>query len=125
MLVAGPPQALVGGNNGLVIRIWERDNIAQTIAESSLPAMDLLPTVTVGPPEKAGDLLRDQLIDASRIGLNATETAAELHLPPNASDADKARQLYHFVTSKIDSTRPHRAGSPAQAQPANRPGTRH
>jgi hypothetical protein len=111
---AGPPQALVGENNGLVVRIWERDNIAQTIAESSLPAMNLLPTVTVGPPEKTSDSLRDELIDASRTGLHTTETAAELHLPLNASDADKARQLYRFVTSKIDSTGPDWAGSPAE-----------
>jgi hypothetical protein len=111
---AGPPQALVGENNGLVVRIWERDNIAQTIAESSLPAMNLLPTVTVGPPEKTSDSLRDELIDASRTGLHTTETAEEFHLPLNASDADKARQLYRFVTSKIDSTGPDWAGSPAE-----------
>jgi hypothetical protein len=111
---AGPPQALVGENNGLVVRIWERDNIAQTIAESSLPAMNLLPTVTVGPPEKTSDSLRDELIDASRTGLHTTETAKEFHLPLNASDADKARQLYRFVTSKIDSTGPDWAGSPAE-----------
>jgi hypothetical protein len=111
---AGPPRALVGENNGLVVRIWERDNIAQTIAESSLPAMNLLPTVTVGPPEKTRDLLRDQLIDASRTGLHTIETAAELHLPQNASDADKAKQLYRFVTSKIDSTGPDWAGSTAE-----------
>ncbi|HEX3092705.1 MAG TPA: DUF3857 domain-containing protein, partial [Candidatus Angelobacter sp.] len=111
---AGPPQALVGENNGLVVRIWERDNIAQTIAESSTPAMNLLPTVTVGPPEKTSDLLRDQLIDASRTGLHASETAAELRLPQNASDADKAKQLYRFVTSKIDSTGPDWAGSTAE-----------
>jgi len=111
---AGPPPALVGENNGVVVRIWERDNIAQTIAESSLPAMNLLPTVAVGPPEKTSDPLRDQLIDASRTGLHVTETAAELHLPQNASEADKAKQLYRFVTSKIDSTGPDWAASPAE-----------
>jgi hypothetical protein len=121
---AGPPQPLVGENNGLVVRIWERDNIAQTIAESFLPAVNLLPTVTVGPVEKTSDRLRDQLIDASRIGLHATETAAELHLPQNASDAEKAKQLYRFVTSKIDSTGPDWAGSPAEDTLANGQGSR-
>jgi hypothetical protein len=111
---ADPPRALVGENSGLVVRIWERDNIAQTIAESSLPSVNLLPTVTVGPQEKTGDLLRDQLIDASRIGLHTTETVAELHVPQNASDANKAKQLYRFVTSKIDSTGPDWAGSTAE-----------
>jgi hypothetical protein len=120
---AAPPP-LVGENNGLVVRIWERDNIAQTIAESFLPAMNLLPTVTVGPAEKSSDRLRDQLIDASRTGLHATETAAELHLPQNASDADKAKQLYRFVTSKIDSTGPDWAGSPAEDTLANGQGSR-
>jgi hypothetical protein len=76
--------------------------------------MNLLPTVTVGPPEKTSDSLRDELIDASRTGLHTTETAEEFHLPLNASDADKARQLYRFVTSKIDSTGPDWAGSPAE-----------
>ena len=121
---AGPPQPLIGENNGMVVRIWERDNIAQTIAESFLPAVDLLPTVTVGPAEKSGDRLRDQLIDASRTGLHATETAAELHLPPNASEAEKAKQLYRFVTSKIDSTGPGWAGSPAEDTLANGQGSR-
>jgi hypothetical protein len=121
---AAPPQPLVGENNGLVVRIWERDNIAQTIAESFLPAVELLPTVTVGPTEKTSDRLRDQLIDASRTGLHTTETAAELHLPQNASDAEKAKQLYRFVTSKIDSTGPDWAGSPAEDTLANGQGSR-
>ena len=47
----------------MVIRIWERDNIAQTIAESFMPAINLLPTVTVASAEKTRDALRDQLID--------------------------------------------------------------
>jgi hypothetical protein len=120
---AVPPQPLVGENNGLVVRIWERDNIAQTIAESFLPAADLLPTVTVSPAEKTSDRLRDQLIDASRTGLHATETAAELHLQ-NASDAEKAKQLYRFVTGKIDSTGPDWASSPAEDTLSNGQGSR-
>lgn len=121
---ARPPQPLVGENNGLVIRIWERDNIAQTIAESFLPAVDLLPTVTVDPAEKTSDRLRDQLIDASRPGLHATEAAAELHLLQNESEAEKAKRLYRFVTSKIDSTGPDWAGNPAEDTLANGQGSR-
>jgi hypothetical protein len=120
---AGPPPALVGENNRLVVRIWERDNIAQTIAESFLPAVELLPTVTVGPAEKTSDRLRDQLIDASRTGLHAMEAAAEVRLQ-NASEADKAKLLYRFVTSKIDSTGPDWAGSPAEDTLANGQGSR-
>ena len=121
---ASPPQALVGENNGVVVRIWERDNIAQTIAESFLPAVNLLPTVTVSPAEKTNDRLRDQLIDASRPGLHTSETVWELHLPQNAGDAEKAKRLYRFVTSKIDSTGPEWAGSPAEDTLANGQGSR-
>jgi hypothetical protein len=121
---AGPPQALVGENNGLVVRIWERDNIAQTIAEPFLPAEDLLPIVTVAHAEKTSDRLRDQLIDASRTGLHAAETAWELHLPQNASAIEKAKRLYRFVTGKIDSTGPDWAGSPAEDTLANGQGSR-
>lgn len=121
---AGPPQALVGESNGLVVRIWERDNIAQTIAESFLPAVNLLPTVTAGPAETTSDRLRDQLIDASRPGLHASETVWELHLPQNAGDAEKAKRLYRYVTSKIDSTGPDWTGSAAEDTLANGQGSR-
>jgi hypothetical protein len=121
---AGTPQPLVGENNGLVIRIWERDNIPQTIAEAFLPAVNLLPTVTVSPWEKTSDRLRDQLIDASRIGLRANEAAADLHLTQSASEFEKARSLYRFVTSKMDSTGPDWAGSPAEDTLANGQGSR-
>lgn len=121
---AGPPLPLVGENNGMVIRIWERDNIVQTIAESFLPAVNLLPTVTVTSAEKTSGRLRDQLIDASRAGLHVNEAAAELHLPQGAGDVEKAKRLYRFVTSKIDSTGPDWAASPAEDTLANGQGSR-
>src|SRR5438270_12322354 len=68
---AGPPLPLVGENNGTVVRMWERDNIVQTIAESFLPAVDLLPTVTVGVAETTRDALRYQLLAAWRVRLHA------------------------------------------------------
>jgi hypothetical protein len=121
---AGPPQPLVGENNGQVIRIWERDNIAQTLAESFLPAVNLLPTVTIASAEKTSERLRDELIDASRTGLHVNETAAELRLPQGLGDAEKARRLYRFVTGKIDSTGPDWAGNPAEDTLANGQGSR-
>jgi hypothetical protein len=121
---ANPPQPLVGENNGLVVRIWERDNIQQTIEESFLPAVNLLPTITIVSSEKISAQLRDQLMDASRIGLHVNEIAAELHLSQNASEAEKAKRLYRFVTSKIDSTGPDWAGSPAEDTLANGQGSR-
>jgi len=121
---AAPPLPLVGENNGVVIRIWERDNIKQTIAESFLPAVNLLPTVTATAAERTSTRLRDQLIDASRAGLHVNETAAELHLPQAVGDVEKARRLYRFVTSKIDSTGPDWAASPAEDTLANGQGSR-
>ncbi|HEX3156534.1 MAG TPA: DUF3857 domain-containing protein [Candidatus Angelobacter sp.] len=121
---AGPPLPLVGENNGTVIRIWERDNIAQTIAESFLPAANLLPTVTVASPEKSIVMLRDQLIEASRAGLHVNEAVAELHLPQTGSEVEKAKHLYRFVTRKVDSTGPDWAASSAEDTLVNRQGSR-
>jgi hypothetical protein len=121
---AGSPLPLVGENNGMVIRIWERDNIGQTIAESFLPSVNLLPTVTVTSAEKTSGRLRDLLIDASRAGLHVNEAVAEVHLPQDAGDFEKARRLYRFVTSKIDSTGPDWAASPAEESLANGQGSR-
>jgi hypothetical protein len=110
---AGTPLPLVGENNSMVIRIWERDNIVQTIAESFLPAVNLLPTVTVTSAEQTSGRLRDQLIDASRAGMHVSEAVAEFHLSQGAGDVEKAKRLYRFVT-KIDSTGPDWAASPAE-----------
>jgi tetratricopeptide (TPR) repeat protein len=121
---AGPPLPLVGENNGMVIRIWERDNITQTIAESFLPGANLLPTVTVASAEKSIVRLRDQLIDASRAGLEVNEAVAKLHLSETGGDLEKAKHLYRFVTSKIDSTGSDWATSSAEDTLANGQGSR-
>lgn len=118
------PLPLVGESNGMVVRIWERDNIAQTVPEPFLPAVNLLPTVTVAAAEKNIATLRDQLIDASRAGLHVNEALAELHLSQANGDVEKAQRLYRFVTSKIDSTGPEWAASPAEDTLANGQGSR-
>ena len=126
---AAPPQPLVGESNGMVIRIWERNNIAQTVAESYLPGINLLPTVTIAAAEKTFDQLRDELIETTRTGLHVDEAAAELHRLPgytwqNLGEAEKAKRLYHFVTNKIDSTGPDWATSPAEDTLASGQGSR-
>ena len=121
---AAPPLPLVGENNGTVVRIWERDNIGQTIAESFLPAVNLLPTITVTSAEKTSARLRDLLIDGTRTGLHVNQTAAELHLLPGTTDVEKAKRLYRFVTGKIDSTGPDWPASPAEDTLANGQGSR-
>jgi hypothetical protein len=121
---SGLPQPLVGENNGMVIRIWERNNIAQTIAEPYLPSVNLLPTVTVAAAEKSRDQLREELIEATRSGLHVDEAAAELHLPSGMTEAEKAKRLYRLVTTKIDSTGPDWANSPAEDTLATGQGSR-
>jgi hypothetical protein len=121
---AGAPQPLVGENSGIVIRIWERNNIAQTIAEPYLPAIHLLPTITVVALEKSREQLRDELMEATRGGLHTDEATAELHLPPNMTETEKAKRFYRFVTGKIDSTGSDWANSPAEDTLANGQGSR-
>ena len=125
---AGPPQPLVGANSGLVVRIWERDNIPQTIAEQFLPAINLLPTVTIAAADKTRERLRDELIEATRTGLRIDEAAMELHLahplPQGPGEVEQAMRLYRFVTSKLDSTGPDWAASSAEETLANGQGSR-
>ncbi len=121
---AGTPPPLVGENKEMVVRIWERDNIAQTVPESFLPSTNLLPTVSVATTEKTRDRLRDDLIEATRTGVHAHETALGLHLEQAASEIEKAKRLYRFVTTKIDSTGPDWAGSPAEDTLQNGQGSR-
>jgi uncharacterized protein DUF3858/uncharacterized protein DUF3857 len=121
---AGPPQPLVGGAAESVVRIWERENISQTIAEPYLPSVTLLPTVTVASEDKSRDRLRDQLIEATRPGVRVNESLASLPLPQNASEVERARQLYRFVTTKIDSTGPDWATSTPEDTLQNGQGSR-
>jgi hypothetical protein len=121
---AGAPQPLVGENNGAVIRIWERNNVPQTVAESFLPSIDLLPTVTISAAEETQDRLRDQLFDATRSGLHVNEASRQLQLPPTLGESEKARRLYRFVTTRIDSTGPDWAAYPAEDTLQNSQGSR-
>jgi hypothetical protein len=121
---AGAPSPLVGENKEMVVRIWERDNIAQTVPEPFLPQVNLLPTVTIAAREKTLDRLRDDLIDATRTGVHAHETVLGMHLEQAAGEFEKAKRLYRFVTTKIDSTGPDWAGSPAEDTLLNGQGSR-
>jgi hypothetical protein len=121
---AGAPQALVGRSGDNIVRIWERDNIPQTIAEPYLPSINLLPTVTIATAERTRDRLRDELIEATRPGLRVNEAFLSIELPQSASELEKAKRLYYFVTFKIDSTGPDWAGYPAEDTLQNGQGSR-
>jgi len=120
----GAPQPLVGRAGEDVVRIWERDNLEQTVAEPFLPARNLLPGVRVAAMEKTRDRLRDALIDSTRIGLHVSEAASQLHLAQASSELEKARRLYRFVTAQIDSTGPEWTLSTAEETLENRQGSR-
>lgn len=83
------------------VRIWEQNNIAQTAAENFLPPGDLLPYVTISPRENTAEPLRDQLIEQTRAGLRVIQTASRYSAE---GEQDRARNLYRFVTSKIQSS---------------------
>ncbi|HMC32076.1 MAG TPA: DUF3857 domain-containing protein, partial [Candidatus Angelobacter sp.] len=121
---AGAPQALVGGSGETIVRIWERENISQTIAEPFLPSVNLLPTVTITAAEKTRDRMRDELIEATRPGLHVNEALSSLSLAQSATELEKAKRLYRFVTTRIDSTGPDWAGSPAEDTLQNGQGSR-
>jgi len=121
---AGAPQPLVGDNNGTIIRIWEHDNIAQTVAESFLPSINLLPTVTVTAAEKTRDRLRDELFDSTRAGLHVSKAGLELQPAQASSEVEKAKRLYRFVTTRINSTGPDWAAYPAEDTLQNGQGSR-
>jgi hypothetical protein len=121
---AGAPQPLVGNNQEAVVRIWERNNIAQPAPESFLPPAGLLPTVAVAAAEKPRDRLRDELIDSTRAGLHVNETALQLHPARSAGELEEARRLYRFVAAKIDSTGPDWAGNSAEDTLQNGQGNR-
>ena len=118
------PQALVGGSGTTVIRIWERDNISQTIAEPDLPSISLLPEVTITSAEKTRDRLRDELVESTRAGLRVNEAVASLDFTQSLSDLEKAKRIYRFITTRLDSTGPDWAGSPAEDTLQNGQGSR-
>ncbi|HET9836950.1 MAG TPA: DUF3857 domain-containing protein [Candidatus Angelobacter sp.] len=121
---AGAPQPLVGGTGETVVRIWERNDISQTIAEPYLPSASLLPTVTIAAAENGRDRLRDELIEATRPGLHVHEAVASLAFSQAVSDLEKAKRLYRFVTTRLDSTGPDWAASPAEDALQNGQGSR-
>jgi hypothetical protein len=89
-----------------------------------LPSNSLLPTVAVSAAEKTSDRLRDELFDATRTGLHASEAGSELQLSPASSEIEKAKRLYRFVTTRIDTTGSDWAANPAEDTLQNGQGSR-
>jgi tetratricopeptide (TPR) repeat protein len=98
----GARDARLEHGNGNIVRTWENNDIAQTAPENNLPLDNQLPLVAIARVDKTNARLRDDLISATRIGPEVTSFAQSLQLT-NATDFDKAQQLYRFVSTRIQS----------------------
>jgi Domain of Unknown Function with PDB structure (DUF3857)/Domain of Unknown Function with PDB structure (DUF3858) len=113
-LCNGAPLPVVEANANEVIRTWEFKNTPPIAAEPFAPAGNLLPAISVAPVENSLDRLRDALIEATRVGPHVIEAVLGQKFPQAISDREKARRLYRFVTSRIESTGPDLAASTAE-----------
>lgn len=100
------PAVRVEERDGLLARVWERNDIPQSTSEVSMPRAGVLPEIRMYPAVEswAGvrDFYRDALIDATRAG---SRVAASAELMSGVTDEAKLRSAYRFVTSRIHSIR--------------------
>ncbi len=95
------------GAAGLVARVWECNDIAQSLPEMAMPAGDVLPTVRLTPALAQGwaevrDLYRNRLIEATRAGSRAQALGAGVANGETvAGDEQRARSLYRWITTHI------------------------
>ena len=87
---------------GTSIQTWERNDIAQAAPEDNLPPENQLPLVAVSPADNPMGRLRDDLISVTRIGVQVDETS-QTFKRPGKTENEKARELYHFAVSRIQS----------------------
>jgi cellulose synthase operon protein C len=119
----GAPDPQVEHNSGRVIRTWEQNNIAQTLQENDLPLENQLPYVALGAVENTSTRLRDELISATRIGIQVTRVLRVLQQPV-ASDFEKAQQLYRFVAERVQPTNAEWSANSAEDSLLNFEGSR-
>ncbi|MFB3915872.1 MAG: DUF3857 domain-containing protein [Terriglobales bacterium] len=112
----GLPKSVTHAKGGTMVRMWEKENIWQSVEEASAPPVDLLPTVRIAARDRGWDELRDfyrdKLIFALRPGMRAQETAARILATVQdntaatapggkANQEEIARAIYHWVTTKV------------------------
>lgn len=97
-----PPRGRHSGEDNPLI--WEAENIQQSTSETSLPLGEVLPSIITRRKENRRARLRDDLIENTHEGLRVVEIAAGFRQQRQPSDYEQARQLYYFVTSKVDQT---------------------
>ena len=96
----GVPAAIV--KDGGAVRIWEKDDIAQSLHELAMYTGDNLPTVRVlalgiDDWQQVRDYYRELAIEATQVGSRVEQAAKHTG---GAGEA-KARALYRLVTSRI------------------------
>ncbi|HEX8984509.1 MAG TPA: DUF3857 domain-containing protein, partial [Bryobacteraceae bacterium] len=108
------PKPAAREENGARVRVWEKNDIPQSVEEIAMPpASETLPMVRLLPMRDWADVrdeYRNALIEATRIGPRVAAVAREIAAstgPRSASagtDEEQARVLYHYVTSHVRST---------------------
>ncbi len=100
------------------VRVWERNDIAQSVAETTMPpARELLPAVQVAAASglawsDVADYWRDLAIEVSQAGPRVHELAAGL----TGSEEDRARQLYRRVLERVTASEGSLAAGGANAE---------
>ncbi len=93
-------------------RVWEKNDIPQSVDETAIARGDVLPSVRLQPATDWSDIrdrFRDQLIDAVRIGPRVAQIAAQLHVK-NKDEEAKAREVFRTIARTV---RPTGAFNPA------------
>src|SRR5215472_15520799 len=90
-------------SEGNLIQSWEKNDIPQTALENNLPPENQFPAIAVTPLENSRARLRDELIAMTHIGLQTQQIALGFQ-DLKQTDYEKARRVYRFVTSRIQST---------------------
>lgn len=93
-------------NGDIHVRVWEKNDIAQSVEETASAKTDVLPAVRLVPALQRGwedvrDNLRETTVDAERIGPHVEMVAAELR---GDSDDVLARETYRTVTTTLRSS---------------------
>jgi len=107
---SAPSTSLRAGSTGqtwgTLTRVWEKNDIAQSLEEEASARGDLLPTVRLEAVLREGwrevrDRYRDQLIDATRAGARVQEMADRVRgQEPQA----RARAIYRLVAGAVRPT---------------------
>ncbi|HYG97882.1 MAG TPA: DUF3857 domain-containing protein [Terriglobales bacterium] len=100
------PAVRVRDTAGVVARVWERNDIAQSTPEVSTPRSGVLPEVRMYPVAggwaDVREFYRNAFIEATRVGTRVTSVAESI---TGTSDEARLRSAYRLVTSRIHSVR--------------------